>query len=404
MRTIGVVTVGRSDYGILVPILRRIQHDPELELYLFVGGTHLSSEFGRTVRAIEADGFPIESRIRMDLSSDAPEGITRSMGSGMRGFGRAFVSSRPDLLLVTGDRFEMFSAAAASVPLNLPLAHLHGGEISEGAMDDRFRHAITKLSHLHFAATGEAKNRILRMGEEPWRVTVSGAPSLDNLHSMPLLDPRDLEARFGLRLKEPPLLVTYHPVTLEWEQTDVQIQDLLQALGRADLPVVFTQTNADTSGRTIQRRIREFVKSNPSRAQIANNLGTQGYFSLMAAAAAMVGNSSSGFVEAPSFGLPVVNVGKRQQGRLRAANVIDVECGEEAIADGIRRAIAPEFRASLKGLKNPYGEGKASEIIVRGLKEVELGQRLIIKRFIPWSDASSWAGAVTPASSSTASV
>lgn len=381
MRTIGVVTVNRSDYSIALPIVRRIQQDPQLALHLLVTGAHLSPEFGLTVRAIEADGIPIGERIEMLVSSDTPEGLAKSMGVGLLGFAQAFGRIRPDVLLVVADRFEMHAAALAALPFTIPVAHVHGGELSEGAFDDALRHSITKLSHLHFVATQEYARRVLQLGEEAWRVIVSGAPSLDNLRTLRLLSRQELEQRFGLRLETAPLLVTYHPVTLEHEQTAWQVGQLLEALQAFDRPLVFTQPNPDTQGRLITRRLREFVKNHPM-ARLVQNLGTEGYCSMMAQAAAMVGNSSSGIIEAPSFGLPVVNLGTRQQGRLRAAHVIDVGSRCEEIVRGIRQAIEPSFRERLRNLANPYGDGHASETIVGRLKEVPLDDRLIHKCFV----------------------
>lgn len=381
MRTIGVVTVGRSDYSIYLPLLRKIQADPDLRLHLIVAGMHLSPEFGLTVKAIEADGFEIGERVEMLLSSDAPEGIAKSMGLGMIGFAQAYARFRPNILVVLGDRFEMHAAALAALPFKIPVAHIHGGEITQGAIDDALRHSITKLSHLHFVSTQEYARRVIQMGEEPWRVIVSGAPSLDNLRVIRLLTREEVAARFGLHIDETPfLLATFHPVTLEYEQTEWQVTELLAALEACDLPVVFTMPNADTSGRTIARMIEEFVATHSS-AQAVDNLGTQGYFSMMALAAAMVGNSSSGIVEAASFELPVVNVGSRQRGRVRGANVIDVDYKRTIILEGLQKALDPQFRAKLRGIRNPYGSGESSDKIVEVLKQVQLDDALVMKRF-----------------------
>lgn len=380
MRTIGVVTVARSDYGIYLPLLQKIQADPDLRLHLIVAGMHLSPEFGLTVKSIEADGFEIGERLEMLLSSDTPEGIAKSMGMGIFGFAQAYAGFRPDILVVLGDRFEMHAAALAALPFKIPVAHIHGGEITQGVIDDALRHSITKLSHLHFVSTREYARRVIQLGEEPWRVTISGAPSLDNLHFVKLLEAHKLEAKYGLRLDRPPLLVTFHPVTLEYEQTEWQVGELLAALDASELPVVFTMPNADTSGRTISRMIEEFVATH-SAAQVVDNLGIQGYFSMMALAAAMVGNSSSGIIEAASFELPVVNVGSRQRGRVRAVNVVDVDYKRASILEGLQRALDPQFRAKLRGIRNPYGSGGASEKIVEILKQVQLDDKLVMKRF-----------------------
>ena len=374
------MTVGRSDYGIYLPILRRLQRDPELALQLIVAGMHLSPEFGLTVGEIETDGFEVTERVEMLLSSDTPAGIAASMGLGTLRFGEVYARRRPDLLVVLGDRFEMHAAALAALPFKLPVAHIHGGEITEGAFDDALRHSMTKLSHLHFVATEEYRARVVQMGEEPWRVVVSGAPSLDTIRGFEPMPPGALAGELGLPADVAPILVTYHPVTLESERTEWQVRELLQALRTFDLPMVFTGPNADTGGRIIAASIETFLAERPL-ARFVTSLGTRRYLSLLAHAAAMVGNSSSGIVEAPSFGLPVVNVGTRQAGRVRAANVIDVGYGREEIARALTRALAPEFRAGLTGLRNPYGDGHAAEVIVKHLKEIALDDRLVVKRF-----------------------
>ncbi len=381
MRCIGVVTVARSDYGIYRPILKRIQADPALELCLYATGMHLSHEFGNTVQDIEADGFKVTERIEMLLSSDSPEGIGKSLGLGVLGFAQSFGRFRPDILLVLGDRFEMFAAALAALPFNLPVAHIHGGEVTEGAIDDSMRHAITKLSHLHFASTEEHARRIRQLGEEAWRVQVSGAPSLDNLMDMRFLEREELEDRFGLNLDEAPLLITYHPVTTEYEESGTQIAEVLAALESASHPLIFTLPNADTAGRTIIGAIRRFVAEHP-RAWLVENLGTQAYFSLMRLAAAVVGNSSSGLLEAASFQLPVVNIGNRQKGRTRGRNVIDTDNSREGIRAGLCTALEPAFRQSLLGFQNPYkGMTPAGECITQRLRDQPLFD-LLPKKFI----------------------
>ena len=381
MRTIGVLTVGRSDFGIYRPVLEAIRDDSELELCLIVSGMHLSPHYGATVEQIEVEGFTVDERVDMLLCSDSPEGIAKSMGLGTMGFAQVYAHSRPDVLLVLGDRFEMHAAALAALPFNIPVAHIHGGEVTEGAMDEALRHAITKLSHLHFTSTEEYAQRVIQLGEEPWRVIVSGAPSLDNLNRMSYLNASGLKERFGLRINEAPLLVTFHPVTLEYTQVDVQTNELLRALHDRGSSVIFTLPNADTGNSVIRQKIASFVKYHPNSAQAVENLGTQGYFSLMKLSAAMVGNSSSGIIEAASFELPVVNIGSRQGGRARGRNVIDVGYNHSEILDGIQRAVAPAMRQSLQGMQNPYGDGHSAERIVSRLREVPLDEKLIVKRF-----------------------
>lgn len=380
MRTITAVTVARSDLGIYLPVWRRIAAEPDLRLEIVAAGAHLVDEFGRTERDIAAAGFDVVDRVETLLAEDSPAAIAQSIGLGVRGFAAAFARRRPDLLLALGDRHEMLAAVAAALPLTIPVAHLHGGEISEGAIDDSIRHAITKMSHLHFVATADYRRRVIQLGEEPWRVTVSGAPGLDNLRTLALLDREVLERRIGMPLHPPPLLVTFHPVTLEYDRNESQIDELLAALTAIDMPVVFTYPGADAGSRAIVGAVERFVGDSP-RMRCVNSLGSQAYFSLLRIAAAMVGNSSSGIIEAASFELPVVNVGNRQRGRLRAANVIDAECRREEIFRAIHTAVTKPFRESLRRLQNPYGDGRAAERIVPVLRDAPLDQRLLVKRF-----------------------
>lgn len=380
MKTVGVVTGSRSDYTILLPILRRIEESKSLQLHLMATGAHLLPEFGLTLEAVKADGFEVAEEVEMLLPSDEPQDIAQSMGRGVLGFAAAFGRRRPDLLLVVGDRFEILAAVTAALPFNIPVAHVHGGESTEGAIDEAIRHAITKMSHLHFVATEPYGKRVIQMGEEPWRVVVSGAPSLDNLQGLSLLEVSELQKEYGLDLADPFLLVSYHPVTLEYERTEEQIHELMAALEDVHARFVFTRPNADTRNRTIVRAFRRFVNGHAG-AGLVENLGTPGYFSMMKHAAAMVGNSSSGIVEAASFGLPVVNIGRRQRGRLRGRNVIDVKDDRKAIQAGIQKALSPGFRQSLAGMANLYGDGRAAERIVATLESKEIDQTLISKRF-----------------------
>ena len=381
MKTVGVVTVGRSDYGIYYPILRKIEEHTDLELHLYVSGMHLSPEFGMTVNMIEEDEFPIWERVEMLLSSDTPEGIGKSMGLGVVGFAQVFARSRPDLLVVLGDRFEMHSAALAALPFNIPVAHIHGGEITEGAIDDSLRHSLTKLSHLHFVTTEEYRRRVMQLGEESWRIVNAGALSLDNLDQTQLATREELEERLHLSFDSDPLLVTYHPVTLEYEETEWQVRELLGALRGWNKPLVFTLPNADTAGRQITQLIEEFA-SHQQDAILVDNLGTRLYFSMMAISAVMIGNSSSGLIEAPAFHLPVVNIGTRQKGRIRSPNVIDVGHTSEEIQSGIRKAFDLGFRQQIQGIVNPYKRGSAAKIIVTSLKQLLDGRKkLTPKKF-----------------------
>lgn len=380
MRSIAVVTSGRADYGICLPILRAISARPDVTLHLLVTGTHLSDAFGRTVSAIEADGFPIADRIEMLVDADTPEAIAASMGHGTVRFAESFARRRPDILLLPGDRFEIHAAAVAALPFNLPIGHLHGGELTHFAIDDALRHSLTKLSHVHFVSTDSYARRVIQMGEEPWRVIVSGAPALESLASTRLMPVAEIADRLQMELDRPPLLVTFHPVTRDVENTDKYVAALLEAVGEFAGPVILTLPNADTSGRRIADAMRAFV-SRRANARFIPNLGVEAYFSVMSVAAAMAGNSSSGLIEAPSFGLPVVNIGDRQQGRVRAANVIDTTYDAREISAAIRRACDPRFKSGLRGLVNPYARPGGVQRIVETLATVPLDQQLIVKRF-----------------------
>jgi UDP-hydrolysing UDP-N-acetyl-D-glucosamine 2-epimerase len=380
MRTIGVVTGARSDYGGLEPILKKIVADSELELLLFATGMHLSPEFGLTVRAIEADGFTVSERVDMLVASDTPQAISKSIGLGVISFSQTYSRTRPDLLLVMGDRFESLAAVVAAMPYTIPVAHISGGEITEGVIDDAIRHSITKMSHLHFVTMNEYRDRIIQMGEEPWRVTVTGEPGLDRLREITLLVPAELEKIVGLSLNPAPLLVTFHPMTLEPDETKRSIVALLEALEELVMPVIFTYPNADTGGRIIIEHIEQFVRTHPNGRAVVS-LGAQGYFSLMNCSAAMLGNSSSGIIEAASFELPVVDIGDRQRGRVRSQNVVHAEPDRESILRAARTVLSPSFKRSLRSLKNPYGDGNAAQRIIEVVKETLLGHDLLIKHF-----------------------
>lgn len=384
MRTIGVVTVGRSDYGVYRSVLKRIRKDPDLKLHLIVAGMHLQEKYGMTINEIRKDGFEVGQPIPLALNNDNPKGIACSMGEALQSFSVCYENFRPDILMVLGDRFEMHAAALAALPFKIPVAHIHGGELTLGAIDNSLRHSITLLSHLHFTATETYRQRVLQLGEEPWRVHCTGAPALDEIVAHTPLSLETLALRFDLPLEESPILVTYHPVTLEYEDTQWQIDQLLQALSALDAPIVFTGTNADTSNTIIWNRIKSFVTGRPKTFLIPN-FGPDYYFDMLKNSRLMVGNSSSGLVETPSFELPVVNIGSRQGGRLRAKNVIDVGYSKEEIVRGIQQALSSKFRESLRGLKNPYGDGNASGRIVSQLKKVSLDQKLLLKRFLDYT-------------------
>jgi UDP-hydrolysing UDP-N-acetyl-D-glucosamine 2-epimerase len=380
VRTVAIVTGARSDYGIYLPLLRRIRAHPDLQLRLMVTGMHLSPEFGLTAESIAADGFQIDDRIESLVSSDTAEGTAKSIGLGVLGFAQAFGRDRPDVLVVLGDRFEMYAAAVAALPFRIPVAHIHGGELSQGAIDDALRHSMTKLSHLHFVATEEYARRVMQMGEEPWRVRVVGALSLDNLPETELMARSELEELVGVEFFTAPLLVTFHPETLGSGDVELQTQALLGALSTFSRPMVITAPNADAQGRRVSRVLSDYVVGHPS-ARLVDNLGLRAYFSMMSIAAAMVGNSSSGIIEAASFRLPVVNVGGRQQGRVRAANVIDSSYDKDDILRAIRSAISDDFREQLRELRNPYGDGHAAAAILDTLSTIPLDGDMVVKLF-----------------------
>lgn len=383
MKTVAVVTGARADYGILWPVMKAIELHPDLRLRLMATGAHLVPGFGGSVEGIERDGFTVTDRIDTLGTGDGPQDIAEAMGRGTIGFARAFGASRPDLLLVAGDRFEIHAAVVATLPFNIPVAHIHGGEITEGAVDDVMRHSITKMSHLHFVATELYGARVRQMGEEAWRVVVSGAPSLDTMRQVRRLNRAELVDHLGVSLDRPVVVATFHPVTREYGDTACQIGELLKALDSAasGCTVVFTYPNADTSNQVIVDAIRNYAETRP-HARAVVNLGAAAYFGLLDIAAAVAGNSSSGIIEAASFRLPVVNVGNRQQGRLFPANVIEVGGAAAAIAEALKRALSPVFRAGLADLANPYGDGYAAERIVSAIASLDLDHRLLTKRFV----------------------
>ncbi len=382
MRKIAVITGTRAEYGLLYWIIKGIHKNSELELQLIATGTHLSPEFGMTIKEIERDGFPIAEKVEMLLSSDTEGAVAISMGIGMIGFAKAYERLRPDILLVLGDRFEALSAVSAAVPFKIPVAHIHGGESTEGAMDEQFRHAITKMSHIHFPAAPVYADRIIQMGENPDSVFCFGAPGLDNIHKLRLTGKGQLSKELGLPNKRPWGIVTYHSPTLERINVKIQIKELLNAVEMfSDICWVFTMPNADTGSRAIINALKDYAQRHPDNARLFSSLGQKRYLSLLKYADIMLGNSSSGIIEAPSFRLPVVNIGDRQKGRLRAENIIDVlECKKDKVVNAIRRAVSKEFRDSLRGLKNPYGSGDASKRIVDALKKIPL-TRIVKKKF-----------------------
>jgi UDP-N-acetylglucosamine 2-epimerase (non-hydrolysing)/GDP/UDP-N,N'-diacetylbacillosamine 2-epimerase (hydrolysing) len=378
VRRIAAATFSRAEASSFLPIMRAIEAAADLELVVIAGGAHLADEQGRTVAELEEAGFPPNVLVEMPLSSTTPEAAAESIGHGTIGFAHALAVHRPDLVVLVGDRFELLAAASAALPLKVPVAHVSGGDVTEGAFDNLVRQALSALSHVHFVAMEEHAERLRRCGEEPWRIHVTGEPALDSLRTLEPLSRAELEEIADIRFESPLIVATVHPTTLAADDVD-ELGELLAALDRIDATVVFTAANADPGGLSVTERVRAYADARESAAFITS-LGQRGYYSLLGIADAMVGNSSSGIWEAPSFRLPVVNVGNRQQGRIRAANVIDVEPDAGAIEGAVRRALGPGFRASLDGT-NPYGDGHASERIVDVLRSVDLGVELLGKRF-----------------------
>lgn len=371
-RKICVVSGTRAEYGLLRWVMEGIRETPGLELQTIATGMHLSPEFGLTYREIEKDGFLIDRKVEMLLSSDSPTGLAKSMGLGLIGLGEALQQLKPDLMLVLGDRFEIFSAAAAALVARIPVAHLHGGEASEGAFDDAMRHAITKMAHLHFVAAEEYRKRVIQLGEQPERVFLVGGLGVDNIKKLNLLDRPALEASLGFRLGSKNLLITFHPVTLENATSTRQMAELLAALEQVeDTHLIFTMANADTDGRELFGMVEQFVAGH-ANTRAYTSLGQLRYLSCIRHVDGVVGNSSSGLAEAPSFGKGTINIGDRQRGRLKAESVIDCVPERQAIAAAIRRLYMPEFQATLKTVRNPYGDGGASEKVVRVVRDYPL--------------------------------
>ncbi len=379
-RRIGVVTTSRADYSHLYWPLRELADRPEVELGVFALGPHLSPQFGCTIQEIERDGFPIQARIECLLSSDTDTGMAKTIGLAILGLADALTAWRPDLLLLIADRYEMLAPAATALALRIPIAHIEGGEVSQGAIDDAVRNALTKLAHIHFTSTETARQRVIAMGEEPWRVHRAGAPSLDHLRRSTLLDRATLESQLGLSLSPPTIVAAWHPVTI-LHDTNAEADAFFAALAEAPGQILFVYPNADAGSLALIDRARSLA-STRAHTHVFVNLDAVTYWSLLSHADAFVGNSSSGIMEAASFALPVVNVGMRQQGRERARNVIDAPPEAFVIRGALDRALAPAFRKGLTGMTNPYGEGTAAQMIASVLCSVPL-DGLLIKQPVP---------------------
>jgi len=379
-RKVCVITGTRAEYGLLRWVMQGIKDDADLNLQVIATGMHLSPEFGLTYKAIEADGFEIDRKVEILTSSDTPVGIAKSMGLGMIGFADALNELNPDLIVVLGDRFEIFSAVSAALVARIPVAHLHGGESTEGLIDEAIRHSITKMSHLHFVAAGEYKQRVIQLGEQPERVFLVGGLGIDNIKRLKLLERNTLEVDLGFKFDKRNLLITFHPVTLEKASAVKQMQELLSALAKLeDTQLIFTMPNADTDGRSLIKMVEQFSSQYPN-AHAFTSLGQLRYLSCLAQVDGVVGNSSSGLAEVPSFKKGTINIGDRQRGRLQATSVINCEATQQDISDAIYTLYSPNFQMDLSQVCNPYGEGGASEEIVKIIKSVTL-DCLIKKHF-----------------------
>ena len=380
MRKICVITGSRAEFGLLRWLMEAIERSPAMALQVVATGSHLSPEFGLTYREIEAAGFTIDRKVEMLLSSDTSTGVTKSIGLGVIGFADALRELDPDLVVLLGDRYEILAAATAAMIAHKPIAHLHGGEKTEGAFDDAIRHTITKMAHLHFVAAEEYRRRVIQLGEDPARVHLVGALGLDSLKRFELMSRPELEDSLDFRLGERNLLVTFHPETLLPGLAELHTGELLDALDvLSDVSMVFTLPNADTEGRKIASMIEAFVASRPNARSFVS-LGQMRYLSLVSLVDAVVGNSSSGLIEVPSLGKPTVNIGERQKGRIRASSVIDCEPRRDDILKAIAATYEPGFRARLTSVINPYGSGGASDAIAQVIESCDLST-LIRKRF-----------------------
>jgi UDP-hydrolysing UDP-N-acetyl-D-glucosamine 2-epimerase len=372
-RKVCIFTGTRAEYGLLKPLMEEIKKEPSLELQIVASGMHLSPEFGLTYKEIEKDGFKIDEKVEILLSSDTPVGICKSIGLGVISYSETLERLKPDIVVILGDRFEALAFAIASFVHRIPIAHLYGGELTYGAIDEAFRHSITKMSYLHFTSTEEYRKIILQLGESPDRVFNVGALGIDNIRKMKLLSKKELESKLGFKFGKKNFLVTYHPVTLEKGTSKKQFENLLSVLEEyKDIKLIFTKANADTEGRIINYMIDKFVQYNKERAIAFTSMGQLLYLSTMQYVDAVVGNSSSGIIEAPSFKIGTINIGDRQKGRIKAESVIDCEPTKESIRRAIEILYSTSFQSKLKNVVNPYGDGHAAKRIVRVLSSTNI--------------------------------
>lgn len=380
MKKICVITGTRAEYGLLYWLMKGIQADDDLSLQVIATGMHLSPEFGLTYQEIEKD-FHIDKKVEMLLSSDTAVGVSKSMGLAQISFAEVYEDLKPDMVVVLGDRYEIFSAVSAAMIANIPIAHLHGGETTEGAFDEAIRHSITKMSHLHFTATDEYRKRVIQLGEQPERVFNVGGMGIENIKRLPLLDKKAFEASIEFALAEKNLLVTFHPVTLENATAKEQFQSLLDAIDQLEhTHIIFTKANSDTDGRIVNQMIDDYVANNAHKSVGFTSLGQLRYLSALQHIDAVVGNSSSGLAEAPSFQIGTINIGDRQKGRIKADSVIDCLPDTKSISVAIEKLYGQTFQARLSEVKNPYGDDLASEKIIQVIKN-NTDKELVKKTF-----------------------
>jgi GDP/UDP-N,N'-diacetylbacillosamine 2-epimerase (hydrolysing) len=377
LKKICVVTGTRAEYGLLYWLIKGIQEAPDFELQIIATGTHLSPEFGLTYKEIVNDGFQIDKKIETLLSADTPSAITKSIGLGLIGFAQTFEDLKPDVVLLLGDRYELLAVAVAALIERIPIGHIHGGESTEGAFDEAFRHSITKMAWWHFVSADEYKRRVIQLGENPDYVFNVGGLGVDSIMKTELLSKKDLMEKTGIKFGKKNLLITYHPVTLEKQASQNQFQSLISVLNDLrDVYLIFTMPNADSDSRIIKEMIDEFIFSHKNMSISFVSLGHLKYLSAMQYVNGVIGNSSSGLTEAPSFNIGTINIGDRQKGRLKAESVIDCDPDKQSISMAIGKLFSREFQAEMKSVKNPYGEGNASNRIIEILKNEDLPEEI----------------------------
>jgi UDP-N-acetylglucosamine 2-epimerase (non-hydrolysing)/GDP/UDP-N,N'-diacetylbacillosamine 2-epimerase (hydrolysing) len=383
-RKICVVTTSRADYGLLFNLLKEINVDNDLELKIVATGMHLSPEFGLSYKNILNDGFNIDKQVETTLSSDTKTSISKSVGLGLISFTDALNDLKPDILVVLGDKYELLAPVISALLLKIPIAHIHGGETSQGAIDESIRHSITKIASIHFTSTSAYRKRVIQLGENPKNVFNFGAPGIDNIYNLKLFNKNELQNFLDFNFEDKIVLMTYHPVTLENISTEKQIDNILLSIKKTDYKVIFTQANADENGRIINEKIKLFCNMEPNKYKYVENLGQKAYLSCLKYCNLLIGNSSSGIIEAPEFKLPVINIGDRQKGRIKAKNVIDTGYKVQDIVSAFKKASQNNFRNSLKNMKNPYSsnsKGMTSKKIKETLKKINIDAKFLQKKF-----------------------